>query len=225
MRRCPQPSYDECCREGPRRIGQQNRPRPHALKFGWRSSHWRQSWQASNSGRRTNARASNSSRKVTWVRRRRDGRRTRKPSCREWEKCRVTTRGARARSRRSRGTGRRRRKSGLSAASCQDQPRGNLAQAATDARRPLDTASLGESGTPSDYIPIHCRSCGAAGDGKVRSNQSGKRPSPWEPGPWVLSRRYIRARGAVAFLLFPLPKPSVKPNSVSRWPRAPFNLL
>jgi hypothetical protein len=32
-----------------------------------------------------------------------------------------------------------------------------------------------------------------------------------------------KARGVVAFLLFPLPKPSVKPNSVSRWSRAPFN--
>jgi hypothetical protein len=44
------------------------------------------------------------------------------------------------------------------------------------------------------------------------------------PGTWGLSRRYNGARGAVAFLLFPLPKPSVKPNSVSRWSHARFNL-
>jgi len=45
-----------------------------------------------------------------------------------------------------------------------------------------------------------------------------------ELGTWLFGRRYNRAHGAVAFLLFPLPKPSVKPNSVSRWSRAPFNL-
>ena len=54
--------------------------------------------------------------------------------------------------------------------------------------------------------------------------------APQATGPWgnqehgCSAGRYSTARGAVAFLLFPLPKPSVKPNSVSRWSRARFNL-